>query len=267
MTPWNQKWSVDVFALIHNAIKAELHDLYHIANTLQRRKWLVTREHVDMFYHWWRDFEEFVVVALNIDEDVFFPWVSKKEPLRGDFKGSTRMKAYGAFRKAITSISEYQERFVPELPAGERLNGLFELISATAHIPEYYDRVARSLPQFIENGFTKREATHITKDIVAAFRRENCYDRNLAMLTRWMNDGNQRMWTVAHMGKRDMLKVGSWRRMMAREHFAFPAEFDNIITMETEESGAPVIGASIHVAHREEMVVQSVHGNGMVSKK
>lgn len=258
MTPWGQKWSLDVFALIQNAVKAELHDLYNIINTMQRRKWLITREHISMFYQWWRDFDEFVTVALNIDEDVFFPWLGSKEPLRGDFKGSTRMKAYGALRKAMSSITEYQERFVPELPAGERLNGLFELVGTTSHIPEYYDRIAKSVPSFIENSFTKREGAHITKDIVAAFRRENGYDRNMAMLTRWMSDSKQKTWTLGHMGKRDMLKIGSWRRMMAREHFEFPHQLDDWITKENEEGSASNIGDAIHVGNREVLVKGSV---------
>lgn len=261
MTPWNQKWSLDVFALIQNAIKAELHDLYTIINTMQRRKWLITREHINMFYSWWRDFDEFVTVALNIDEDVFFPWLASKEPLRGDFKGSTRMKAYGALRKAMSSITEYEERFVPELPAGERINGLFELVSTTTHIPEYYDRIAKAVPQFIENNFSKKECAHVTKDIVAAFRNENGYDRNMAMLTRWMNDSNQRMWTVSHMGKRDMIKVGGWRRMMAREHFDFPHQLDAWITKDDQgdtQGNASNIGDAIHVGNRDVMLKGSV---------
>lgn len=262
LTPWGTKWSVDVFALIHNAIKSELKDLYSMATILQRHKWVLTQSHVAHFYQWWADFDEFVTAALNIEEDVFYPWLAGREPLRGDFKGSTRMKAYGKLRNSMKSITEYRARFVPQLPVGERLDGLMELIAGVNHIPEYYDKVARSLPSFIEICFGKRDVAHITRQMVAKFRGQNAYDRSIAMLTRWMSDTSQRLWTFSHMGKRDMIKVGSWRRLMAREHFSLPAKLEELIAQEERaaesSSGMGTYGASIFVANRADLKVQSV---------
>lgn len=262
MNPWGSKWAIDVFSLMHNAIKAELQDLYKMADVLQRRKMVLTLNHVSYFYQWWSDFEEFVTAALNIEEDIFYPWLASREPLRGDFKSSSRMKAYGKLRNTIISITAYRERFVPQLPVGERLGGLMELIAGCNHIPEYYDKVACSLPGFIELCFNKRDCSYVTRQMISTFRGQNGYDRNLAMLTRWMSDSNQRMWTLGHMSKRDMLKVGGWRRLMHREHFSLPGKLEELIAKEESAaesaSGMGAFGASIFVANRSELKTASI---------
>lgn len=246
LTPFGQKWSIDAFALIHNGVKAELKDLFMLAKVMQRRKWILTQEHIKLFYAWWGDFAGFVTMALNIEEDVFGPWLASKEPLRGDFKGSTRMKAYGGMRKAISGITAYRERFVPQLPVGERLDGLMELVASCNHIPGYFDAVASSLPKFIESLFSSKEKAVVSRSIVAAFRAADDYDRNLALLIRWMGDGRQRAWAMSNMRKTDVFKIGSWRRFMHKEHFGFPATFEDTITQETE--GQDGLGAAICIS-------------------
>lgn len=252
MTPWGQKWSIDAFALIHNAVKAELHDLYHIANVMQKRKWVLTQEHIEAFYSWWEEFEEFVTAVLDVEEDVFYPWLSSKELLRGDFKEATRMRAYGTFRNAIKNITEYRESFVPYLPVGERLDGLLEFISACNHIPGYYDAILGSLPHFIESCFRRREKDAVTKKVVAAIRGMDGYNRNLVLLVRWMNEGTQKRWAMGNLKTGDMLAFGSWRRLITKEHCLVAATFDDLVTEEKEETmGEPVIGAAMAV--NEEM--------------
>ncbi|KAI0563689.1 hypothetical protein FGB62_35g01 [Gracilaria domingensis] len=81
-TPFGQDWATDSFALIHNAIKAEIRDLQNMAYVMQKRKMLLTMTHIEIFYEWWTDFFQFVDVAITIEEEVYYGWVGSKDSLR-----------------------------------------------------------------------------------------------------------------------------------------------------------------------------------------
>ena len=251
LTPWGKRWSVDAFALMHNAFKAELRDLYMMANVMQRRKWLLTQDHMTTFYEWWQDFQESVTAVLDVEEDVFYPWLSSKEYRRGVLKESSRMKAYGALRNAIKNITEYREQFLPYLPVGERLDGLLEEIKGCNHMPGYYGTVAAALPDFIEICYERKEKDAAMKQIVAALRGLDGYNRNLVLLTGWMGDGAQKRWTMKNLHPGDTLAFGSWKRPIVREHCSLPSRFDDYITQEEDNVDQPVIGAAMAV--NEEM--------------
>lgn len=243
---------MDSFALIHNAVKAELRDMFRMANVMQRRKMLLTLKHVDVFYDWWADFKEFATTALDIEEEVLFPWVASKDHLRGAFKKTERMKVNGATRKTIDNITEYKEKFLPYLPVGERLEGLLELLDGFKELLRHYDAVAASLPQYIEMLFKAKEKDANAKEIVAAFRATDGYNRNLVLLARWMPDRSMRRWTMANMKTKDLLSYRNWRLVIQREHCALAAKFEEIVMEEEEDSvGAPVIGAAMAI--NEEM--------------
>lgn len=252
LTPFGNNWATDSFALIHNAIKAELRDMFRMANVMQKRKMLLTLKHIDVFYEWWSDFKEFVTTALDIEEEVYFPWVGSKDYVRGAFKKSERMKVNGATRKTIENITEYKDKFLPYLPVGERLEGLLVLLDGFNALLKHYDAVTSSLPQYLETLFKQKEKEANGKEIVAAFRATDGYNRNLVLLARWMPDRAIRRWAVANMRTKDWLSFRSWRTVIQREHCALASKFEDIVMEEEEEAlGAPVIGAAMAI--NEEM--------------
>lgn len=252
MTPFGNSWAMDSFALIHNAIKAELSDLYNIANVMQRRKLLLTLKDIDVFYEWWVDFREFTLQALTIEEEVLFPWIGSKDYLRGAFKRSERMRVNGATRNTIANITEYREKFLPYLPVGERLNGFLVQLKEFDTLLMHYDAVAASLPGYIETLFKQKEKDANTKEVVAAFRGSDGYNRNLVLLARWMPDRTMKRWALSNLRSKDLLHFKGWRRMMQEEHCGIARSFEEIVMGDADdEMGEPVIGAAMAI--NEEM--------------
>lgn len=252
LTPFGENWAMDSFALIQNAIKAEIRDLYEIANSMQRRKVLLTMNHIDLFYDWWSDFEEFVLTAMNIEEEVYFPWVGSKDYLRGPFKKSERMRVNGTTRKTIENISGYKEKFLPYLPVGERLDGLLVQLGEFDELLKHYDAITAALPGYLQTLFKQKEKESSTKDIIAAFRASDGYNRNLVLLARWMPDRVMRRWVLSNLRPKDLISFKSWRHTIQREHCLIARNFEEIIMDEGDENiGAPVIGAAMAI--NEEM--------------
>lgn len=252
LTPHGNGWAMDSFALIHNAIKKELSDLFHIGNVMQRRKLMLTMDHIEVFYEWWADFKEFTLEALSVEEDVYYAWVGSKDYLRGAFKKSERMRVNGATRNTITNIIEYRDKFLPYLPVGERLDGLLVQFNEFQTILDHYDAVAASLPAYIETLFRQKEKDNNTKEVIAEFRRRDGYNRNLVLLVRWLPDRSMKRWALSHLKPKDLIHFKGWRKVIQEEHCGLARSFEDIVMGPAEEEmGAPVIGAAMAI--NEEM--------------
>lgn len=254
LTPYNENsWATDWFALIHNAIKAELRDMYLMATVMQRRKTMLTLKHIDVFYEWWDDFMKFVGTALTIEEEIVFKkGIATKDNLRGAFRNGERMRVNGTTRNLIDNVSKYREKFLPYLPVGERLEGLLELLGGFNEIVVHYDAVKEQLPQYIQVLFKQKERDMNWKEVVTAFREEDGYNRNLVLLIRWMPERTMKGWALSHLKSRDLIAFRGWRRMIIREHCALAAKYEDIVMEEEEHTlGAPVIGAAMAI--NEEM--------------
>lgn len=258
LTPFGENWAMDSFALIQNAIKAEIRDLFEVANAMQRRKVLLTMGHIDVFYGWWSEFEEFVLTAMTVEEEVYFPWVGSKDYLRGAFKKSERMRVNGTTRKTIANITEYKDKFLPYLPVGERLDGLLVQFGEFEGLLKHYDDIAASLPGYLQTLFKQKEKDANTKDIIAAFRANDGYNRNLVLLARWMPDRAMRRWVLSNLRPKDLLSFKSWRHTIQREHCMVARNFEEIIMDEGDENiGAPVIGAAMAINEEMREIIDS----------
>lgn len=273
MTAYGQDWATDSFALLHNAMKAEIRELHNMAYVMQRRKMLLTMTHVEVFYEWWSDFHEFLDVALTIEEEVYYTWVSSKDYLRGAFKRSERMRVYGATRKCIQGISEYKEKFLPYLPVGERLEGLLVLMKGFDQLLQHHDEVARALPNYLQTLFNKKEKEANLKEIIAAFRNSDGYNRNLVLLVKWMPDRMMKRWALSHLRTKGLMSFKGWRNVITKEHCNLAKHFEEMITSEEENVGEPVIGAAMaineemreHIDKNRTSVRALPNGNGVVA--
>ncbi|CAN8068111.1 unnamed protein product, partial [Agarophyton chilense] len=250
-TPFGQDWATDSFALVHNAIKAEIRELQNMAYVMQKRKMLLTLNHIDIFYDWWNDFSQFLDVAITIEEEVYYGWVGSKDYLRGPFKKSERMRVYGATRNTIQKLNEYKEKFLPYLPVGERLEGLLVLITGFDQLLQHHSDVAKTLPNYLQTLFNKKEKEANLKEIVSAFRNSDGYNRNLVLLAKWMPDRMMKRWALSHMRTKDLISFKGWRTMITREHCNLAMRFEDIIISEEDNTGEPVIGAAMAI--NEEM--------------
>eukprot|EP00178_Gracilaria_changii_P016692 TRINITY_DN479_c3_g3_i1.p1 TRINITY_DN479_c3_g3~~TRINITY_DN479_c3_g3_i1.p1 ORF type:complete len:493 (-),score=89.36 TRINITY_DN479_c3_g3_i1:193-1620(-) len=274
-TPFGQDWATDSFALVHNAIKAEIRDLQNMAYVMQKRKMLLTLSHIDIFYEWWADFNQFVDVAMTIEEEVYYSWVGSKDSLRGAFKRSERMRVYGATRNSIQKLSDYREKFLPYLPVGERLEGLLVLVKGFDQLLQHYSDVARSLPNYLQTLFNKKEKESNLKEIIAAFRNSDGYNRNLVLLAKWMPDRMMKRWALSHLRTKDLISFKGWRTVITREHCNLAKQFEDMITGEEDTAGEPVIGAAMaineemreHIDNNRSSVRALPNGNGVAVEK
>lgn len=251
MTAYGSNWATDSFALLQNAIKAEIRDLYSIAYVMQRRKMWMTLTHIDVFYEWWMDFSEFLNVAITVEEQVYFKWVASKDYLRGPFKQSERMRVNGSTRKTIQNIMEYKQKFLPYLPVGERLEGLLVHIGEFDQLLKHYAHIGSTLPGYLQTLFTKKEKDANLKEMIAAFRNSDGYNRNLVLLAKWMPDRMMKRWALSHLRTKDLISFKGWRTMITREHCNLARQFEDIVMGEEDASGEAVIGSSMAI--NEEM--------------
>lgn len=244
---YGKSWNKDVYLLSHNAIKAELLDLYGMCNVMQRKIAMLTREHVRLFYEWFDDFQAFCLTAIRVEEEVLYPGLVAKDYLRGRLKDSQRMLTNGRFRVVMQDIVDYKKEFVPQLPVGERLAGLMQLVKGFDAVLEYTEAAREGLGEFIAKHFKKRQMKHLEKDVVMGYRGIEGYDRSMVLLSRWMKDGGKK-WAVSCLKKSDMFHFGGWKRMIMQEHCSIPRRFEAIIVNEDgDDGGTAAVGAAMAI--------------------
>jgi hypothetical protein len=102
LAPWGGRWSKDILVLLHNAILAELRDLNALAHILQRRKFVLSRAHIDMLHAWFDDLRRFACVCRPLRPS----WVRVRAHLmcgkgsvnfsQGDNESSSQRQGFGA---------------------------------------------------------------------------------------------------------------------------------------------------------------------------
>lgn len=123
-TTLGKRWSVDVVAVVHNAIRAELGDLLEMLATL-RLAALAGRlgaAELRSLFAWFASFETFAVAALKAEEEVLYPWLEQWGRIDGALSTGSRIAAKGAIIRSIRDAAAASATLgLQHLPAGGAL--------------------------------------------------------------------------------------------------------------------------------------------------
>mmetsp|Transcript_3034 Transcript_3034/g.5366 ORF Transcript_3034/g.5366 Transcript_3034/m.5366 type:complete len:911 (-) Transcript_3034:1001-3733(-) len=223
--PYGEKWSMDIFALPHNAIKRELVDLYRILMSLQKRMIDLRHSEIDDFYNWWEVFEAFVLDYFEIEERVIFHWIESRIPLgQTRFSKTQRMVFKGRLSRLMHDIDDCEYKFT-NLPAGEVLPRLLSCLDRfTPRLLEYFGEQERRLPRAIERKFTAEDKRWADEKMMAFMMDAKYTNELVVLLTRWLNQDQLKDWKRANLKGTARLSYSVWRNQFNKNHIAIVDE-------------------------------------------
>lgn len=101
--PLGKSWSADVVAVVHNAVRCEIADLFDILASMLLSSEVsnVTVAELRAFFAWFSTFEAFVVTCLKAEEEVLYPWLEQWGRIDGSLSTASRINTKGAIIRGI----------------------------------------------------------------------------------------------------------------------------------------------------------------------
>lgn len=243
------RWALDIVALTHNAVRAELGDLRVVLGGVVSSGGAVGIGELRALFAWFSTFEAFVVTVLKAEEEVLYPWLEQWGRIEGVLGTAGRIRDKGAIIRAVRDVgacaacvgleAELFEGVVLLNPDRRYYDGLkvgfcelepgvrrirdarlarevVEKVVAcvdvfTALLESYFEEEERSLPTIIEALYDVEdaEAARVERRTVRAIWKCGRKDESMVMLMRAFEDK-----TVA--------KAWAARNLRRVERFAMP---------------------------------------------
>lgn len=223
-----------------NSIRAEVIDLNTMLFVMQDNMKMLTHTAVERFFEWIPLFSVYLERYMLVEEDLIMKWIEKKaESLRGELRPSARMVLRGKIQKQIQGIQDVQDEFKPQLPAGERLSRLVDVVHAfTKHIEEYVTVLTTKLPSVITQHWEKGEIDKIKIRIVRHVVAHVGYQDFIALYTRWMRPGELLEWKTKVLFPCDFkfFSYSTWDKDMDFAHYQIAAQFAEALEEENAEA-------------------------------
>eukprot|EP00183_Erythrolobus_madagascarensis_P001577 CAMPEP_0185851674 /NCGR_PEP_ID=MMETSP1354-20130828/10969_1 /TAXON_ID=708628 /ORGANISM="Erythrolobus madagascarensis, Strain CCMP3276" /LENGTH=881 /DNA_ID=CAMNT_0028552709 /DNA_START=27 /DNA_END=2672 /DNA_ORIENTATION=+ len=240
--PYGEKWSMDIFALPHNAIKRELVDLYKILGSLQKRMMDLRHTEIDDFYNWWEVFEAFVLDFFEMEEGIIFPWIESRIPLgKSNFSQTQRSIVKGRLSRLMHEIDDCEYKFT-NLPAGEVLPRLLECLDRfTPKLLEYFGEQERRLPRAIEVKFEAVDKRWVDENCLAFMMNAKYTNELVTIMTRWLNENQLREWKRNNLKGTARLSYSMWRNQLNKNHISIVTDMKQR-QLEWKRPGASGVG-------------------------
>lgn len=232
LAPWGGRWSKDVLVLLHNAVLVEIRDLFAICSVLERKQFVLSRQDIRQFYSWYGEFYAFVKACMSVEEEYVFQWITRGEEhglKAGPMRTGARMFFFGTMRRTLDLIDEYRHQFHPHLPVGERVSGLLLLVDKLSDVPTFYSEAHEVLPDIVEklHIWTPWKRSSVLRGIVLAMRKQENYQTNLVLLTRWMSESDAKTWIKSMLrNPKDLIQFSKWRQSVLQNHCSFSKAFE-----------------------------------------
>lgn len=227
-------WSLDIFTLPHNAIRAECIDLYNILESIHARSQQVCVIELEEFYLWWAAFEIFIIEYFDFEADILYPYVFPIEtPPDPDLPEPELItqKRY-ADNLIKNSLFSRKETLLDSI---RQLNGTFELrrhvdTSDVFHtileevndfVPkllQYFHTQERHLPPMVARLRSPSSKDTLSRKYVQYVRRGESPHMNLILLSRWMDADTRDKWIRINVRGYWRLMHRRWERRSHREH-------------------------------------------------
>lgn len=228
LVEYGRSWELDVFVFPHNALRAELIDLYDILEGIAHLGLNLQLLHIHRLSMWWQIFERFLGDYFLYEDKVLLPWV---------YAEGERVPAVHNFRVAMAGRRNRVNELALEVsnvfslfncrPGGEILPMLFRSIREfLPRLLNYLSKEEKYLPRVLAGLHDQDEKPVMERNMMTFFQNTDDPGLSIYLLTRWIpsNDEVRRI-------KRRYLKRRTrfWYHRRAKraylEHIAVAADF------------------------------------------
>jgi len=189
--PPGVNWMTDLFCILHNGIRRELHDMYYIMASFQKRKFFLHSDDIEKFFDWFVAVPWFIKMIHDIKEETIYKMLVSKgmnedRDLPTGLQAKNRKVRYTYLIKKMNNMDE-KDKCANTRPPGERMEMLkqdiadiFPALFALMHEEE------ANVPPLLGQFYDEDIMPELMKDIVTFI--ENTEDPHLLfiMMTRWL---------------------------------------------------------------------------------
>lgn len=227
-------WALDIFALPHNAVRAECVDLYNILESIHARSPQIVPMEMEEFNAWWIVFESFVIEYFDFEADELFRWVFPRNgndretgsiDIIGHHKGSTETNIKNCLlakkEEILQTIRQLNGTF--ELRHHVDVSDSFQTILKTVNtlVPklfDYFKAQERHLPAIVSHLHPPSCKEILTKKYLHYIKNGENPQINLILLSRWMDDDTRDRWIRSNVRVFNRIMYKRWERKCHRTH-------------------------------------------------
>mmetsp|Transcript_13291 Transcript_13291/g.33705 ORF Transcript_13291/g.33705 Transcript_13291/m.33705 type:complete len:362 (-) Transcript_13291:362-1447(-) len=204
---YGSSFGLDLFACPHNAVRRELSDLYDVVHAMTKLNLKLTTEDVDSFFRWWAQFRNFLYAVFEVEESVYYPWITSADSLAMDtISSAERIAMKKKVVEGIKAIDKYKAEKLkePGIMPYQRVAKIVDLADKfSAPLLQYFYNEERTLPSIIEKHFKPSDKIKIDKKTYKFLEEESVYDYEtiLVLWTDWMKENQLNEWIDAYAGK------------------------------------------------------------------
>jgi len=224
--PYGKLWSVDVFALYHNALKKELQDMYSIVESMYKFQINLGFEDIERFYSWWEVFEGFIIDFFDIEEHVIYPYISERAPL-GQTKVSKTERSLlkGRMSRVLREIDEMEDSFMNR-PPGEMLPRFVEFLdNFSPKLLGYFHLEETIMPNLLQKHFQPDDRARIQSRVYDFLKNRKYASETLVLQSRWLNAEHLKAWKAETLKGTARVSYNMWRMKLEKSHQMIVTEF------------------------------------------
>jgi len=200
MVEFGRGWAEDIFALLQNAVRREVQDLYYIVNSMGKRSVDLSKQDVSDFYEWLSFFALLLDFLFQFEEKSLMPWIEARVSLDGDLGAASRKSRADRAMQAIEQIEDCQFKF-EHLPPGEVLPGVYgalELLSSA--LLEHFRLEEKHAIPAVKDAFSAKDGAAFEDKMFETIRGMDESHTVMAMLMRSIkNDERLREYQVKYL--------------------------------------------------------------------
>lgn len=198
---------LDITSILHNAVRQELHDMYHMYRAMGNLGDALTLAEVKNCTLWFRPLYKFLVnIVLKWHEKVYFPWFVTKVEQRGlsnlEKMGKLHGDLFKAMEDARTTMNKHA-RLSAELSGASRdelirvqfLDAVLGATNLAHHVCTYMRHLeTHTTPLLDKSGLAKADSIDMMRSISKWVMESGTIELDLPLLLRWMPRVRLREW-------------------------------------------------------------------------
>lgn len=222
-----------------NSLRAEVLDMNMIVAAMKTHRLELTHDVIASFFTWFSRLASYIDRYMFLEEDVIFNWLNEIGlRLRGDMRPALRMQLRGRLQKAFHDVLDCEDRFRPNIPAGETFGFLADHVDEVTKLcVTYTEKLMGELAPLIDTNCRRGEIDRIRCRIIRYIMNLEDAEDAIVMYTRWMAPRDLMLWKCKYLVRVERIYTSfkSWEEVMYKEHFEIAAKFADALYEENSE--------------------------------
>ncbi len=219
-----------------NSLRAEVLDLNMIVAAMRTHRLELTHDVIASFFIWFSQLASYIDKYMFLEEDVIFEWLSEIGlRLRGAMRPALRIQLRGRLQKAFYDVSDSEDRFRPNIPAGETFSILANHVDEVTKLSvEYTHKLIRELAPLIDEYCRRSEIERVRCRIIRYIMNLEDAENTMVIYTRWMAPRELIRWKCKYLVRVERVYTSykEWEENMYNEHFEIAAKFADALNEE-----------------------------------